>query len=162
MGRSQGVEANVRNSSRVRYSRRLSFSCIPFTFADKSTVRQPSMKACFKSVLKMAKWGGSRILRHDARFAAALRYRKHKAAELLNHTEVNLREEHRVILIGDTFLGCCADFARLVPDGSGNDAVDIFTDTLRAVFRSERFGVKVWPHTSHILWTSNFCIFIAI
>ncbi len=191
----------------------------------------------FQARLKNGEIGGCRILRHDARFAAALRCRKHKAAELLNHTEVYLRKENRIALgkqfqqlvdtppvcddgvetvlvpllghiveildevalrllvllrlcrldigikgsivilalanaahlvgidarllifgrfalnnavfvalgfIGRTPVCSRAGCARLVPDGSGNDAVDIFTHTLRLALACNIDGIGLY------------------
>lgn len=46
---SQGVAASVFNSSTVRNSRRVSCPGMPLILADKSIVRYPSIKACFKA-----------------------------------------------------------------------------------------------------------------
>ncbi|MNY34566.1 hypothetical protein D3C86_1689160 [compost metagenome] len=53
---SQGVSASTFNSLMVRYSRLDSCSGMPFIFEDKSTVRYPSIKACFKAALNMEKY----------------------------------------------------------------------------------------------------------
>lgn len=53
---SQGVLANLFSSSRVKYSLRDSYSCMPLILADKSIVKYPSMNACLSAALKIEKY----------------------------------------------------------------------------------------------------------